>query len=104
MSRILTRHPQPPTIPINQNGNRNERNRKQCQQRASPINPQILKHGRREDWKRTTERSSHEVVPCKNGSDDFGIRGALVGEQSIEEPGAADGEEHAADYGHDPVD
>lgn len=62
--RPLASGPNPPPIDIKQIRNRNHSNSKESKKTARPVDPQIMKHRRGEQWECSREGASEESVSC----------------------------------------
>ena len=84
--------------------NRYKRNRQESQRRTRPRHPQILVHGRREQWEPCAKATPHEIVSRKNARSILRVCIWKIVEDGVEKEEGADGEEPGTDNGHDPVD
>lgn len=90
-------------IEVQDERDRNERNRQEPQRRAGPVHTQIIVHRRGEQGEARTKRGPHEVIPGQDGRRILGVRIAQVGQDSIEEQHRTHGEEAGPNDRRDPV-
>jgi hypothetical protein len=93
MSRPLTMFPNPLTIFIQHERDRNKRHTYKRQRRTSPIHTKIVKHGSSEQREPSAETAAHEIVARIGGGCVFGICIADVVENGVEEEEGADTKE-----------
>lgn len=78
MSRIITPHPQPITLPPKPKNNRNKTDSQETEETVAPINAEGGEHLRSKQRESRTEARTEEIVAGGDGSEIGGIRVAEV--------------------------
>jgi len=62
-------HPQRATVLVKEERNRNEEDRQETEQTASPTDTKLGVHGAGEEWKSSTKRRTEEIVASVDRGD-----------------------------------